>query len=198
MQNQQSGHAACAAKMDAQRAHSEMAERVVLGGLLRKENTLPMLAVLMTEEDFYLHAHRLIFNQVLLLIKSSNRHDLMAVAETLEIGGELNKIGGLEYLNSLIAGLPSDADIQQCAVILRERLVSRSTPMQVDEDLQAWVALLSLQARERTQKNLLKITCAELSASVMGDSDATASELIDDAIAKLRQLKNRPNSRGER
>lgn len=68
----------------------------------------------------------------------------------------------------------------------------------MDEDLQAWAALLSLQARERTQKNLLKITCAELSANVMRASNATAAELIDAAIAKLVKLKNRPNYRGER
>jgi replicative DNA helicase len=198
MQNQQPESAPATARMDAQNTHYAMAESVVLGGLLRTENTLTVLAVLLTEDDFYLSAHRLIFNQILLLRRSSKQHDLRAVAEALEIGGELGRIGGLGYLNTLITALPSDTDIQQCAVILRERLVSRSTPTQVDEDLQAWAALLSLQARERTQKNLLKITCAELSANVMRASNATAAELIDAAIAKLVKLKNRPNYRGER
>ncbi len=197
MQNQFNENKASEPDIDTQSVHSAMAEKAVLGGLLRKENTLAMLAVLLSKDDFYLHANRLIFCQILLLRKLAKCHDLMAVAEALEISGELNKIGGLGYLNSLIVDLPSDADIQHCAVILRERLVSRSLPVQVDEDLQAWADLLSSQSRERTRKNLLKMTCAELAARVMRASDATAAELIDAAIAELIKLKNMPR-RGAR
>lgn len=192
MQNQFNENTTSTPGMDVQDTHSAMAEKAVLGGLLRKENTLTILAVLLTEDDFYLHANRLIFCQILLLRKEAKCHDLMAVAEALEISGELNKIGGLRYLNTLITDPPSDANIQHCAIILRERLVSCSVPVQVDEDLHAWARLLSSQSHERIRKNLLKMTCVELAARVIRASDATAAELIDAAIEELIKLKNTP------
>lgn len=190
MPNQLTESSGLAPDVNEKNIHSTMAERAVLGGLLRKDNTLDVLAVLLTEEDFYLHAHRLIFRQILITRKAAKRPVLVAVAEALELAGELSKIGGIGYLHSLLEGLPADEDIQQCAVILRERLVTRSLPTQVDEDLRAWAELLCKHSRERTRKQLLKLACDEISIGVMNATGGTAAQLIDAAIAKLLLLKD--------
>lgn len=180
--------------------HSVMAERAVLGGLLRTGNTLEVLAVLLTEDDFYLHANRLIFRQIL-ACRNLARPILIAVAEALELTGELAKIGGIGYLNSLLDGLPSDTDIQHCAVILRERLVSRSAPQCIDEDLRVWAKLLRKQSRERVRNNLLKLNCAEIASRLMNVTGDAIEPMIDAAIVdllKLKEARTENDGRGRR
>ena len=193
MQNQFTGNNASEPDIDTQSVHSAMAEKAVLGGLLRKENTLAMLAALLTEGDFYLHANRLIFSQIVLLRHSGKPHDLIAVAEALEINGELIHMGGLGYLTALQDNLPADSDIMNCAVILRERQISRRAPTAIDANLLAWAELLRNQTRERTRKNLLKITLEGLATRVLSDTNSSAGELLEAAIADLIQLKSTPS-----
>ena len=191
MQSQAATENTIEQELDSQIIHSEMAERVVLGGLMRRDNTLDVLAVLLTKDDFFNPANSLIFNHILSIIKFSKSPNLIAVAESLELSGELNQIGGLNYLNFLLEGLPADSDIQNCAIILRERLALRTAPIErIDEELLLMAELFCKHSRERLRRNKLPIICTKMAARAMRDTGITSEQLIDDAIAELIKLKN--------
>ena len=87
--------------------HSVEAEQSVLGGLLLEASALDKISDLMTADDFYRQEHRLIFRQIVRLHELAKPVDVITVAESLEIAGELDKVGGLPYLGSLAQNVPS-------------------------------------------------------------------------------------------
>lgn len=174
---------------DSQSLHSEMAEKTVLGGLMRQDGTLDVLAVLLTADDFINPVNKLIFNHILSVIKNSKIPGLIAVAESLEIAGELHQIGGLNYLNSLLEDLPDDRNIQNCAIILRERLVSRTASIdRIDEEMLILAAQLRQSCRESVRRKRLENLSSEITARVMTDHSVTSSQLINEAVADLLKL----------
>jgi len=105
--------------------HSVEAEQSVLGGLMLEASALDKISDLMTADDFYRHEHRLIFGQIVRLSELSKPVDVITVAESLEIAGELDKVGGLPYLGSLAQNVPSAANIRRYGEIVRERSIMR-------------------------------------------------------------------------
>jgi replicative DNA helicase len=105
--------------------HSVEAEQSVLGGLLLEASALDKISDLMTADDFYRQEHRLIFSQIVRLNELAKPVDVITVAESLEIAGELDKVGGLPYLGSLAQNVPSAANIRRYGEIVRERSIMR-------------------------------------------------------------------------
>ncbi len=105
--------------------HSVEAEQSVLGGLLLEASALDKIADLVTDDDFYRHEHRLIYRQIVHLSERAKPVDVITVAESLEIAGELDKVGGLPYLGSLAQNVPSAANILRYGEIVRERSIMR-------------------------------------------------------------------------
>jgi replicative DNA helicase len=105
--------------------HSVEAEQSVLGGLLLEASALDKVVDLVTDDDFYRHEHRLIYRQIVHLSERAKPVDVITVAESLEIAGELDKVGGLPYLGSLAQNVPSAANIRRYGEIVRERSIMR-------------------------------------------------------------------------
>ena len=105
--------------------HSVEAEQSVLGGLLLEASALDKIADLITDDDFYRHEHRLIYRQIVRLSELAKPVDVITVAESLEIAGELDKVGGLPYLGSLAQNVPSAANVRRYGEIVRERSIMR-------------------------------------------------------------------------
>ena len=105
--------------------HSVEAEQSVLGGLLLEASALDKIADLITDDDFYRSEHRLIYRQIVRLSELAKPVDVITVAESLEIAGDLNKVGGLPYLGSLAQNVPSAANIRRYGEIVRERSIMR-------------------------------------------------------------------------
>jgi replicative DNA helicase len=105
--------------------HSVEAEQSVLGGLLLEATALDKIADLVTDDDFYRYEHRLIYRHIVRLSGMAKPVDVITVAESLEISGELDKAGGLPYLGSLAQNVPSAANIHRYAEIVRERSIMR-------------------------------------------------------------------------
>lgn len=80
-----------------------------------RTDALEVIAPLLSEDDFSSHHNKLIFRQILSLMKSSQCADLTAVAEALERSNELNKVGGLSYLQSLTVTLTAK-HIRRCGL----------------------------------------------------------------------------------
>ena len=100
------------------------AEVSVLGGVLLKNDAFHELAVL-RPEDFYKEAHRLIFEGMLDLYDTSQPIDVVTLSEHLKGKGTIQRIGGITYLAEILNEVPSAANIESYARIVKEKSILR-------------------------------------------------------------------------
>ena len=105
--------------------HSIEAEQAVLGGLMLDNNAWDKVADLFGEQDLYRRDHRLILASIRKLAETDSPFDAVTVAELLDKQGELDEVGGMAYLGTLVSNTPSAANIKAYAGIVRERSVLR-------------------------------------------------------------------------
>jgi replicative DNA helicase len=101
------------------------AEASVLGAVLLENEALNRVIEILQEDDFYRNAHRRIFAAILHLYEHSEPVDLITLSEVLKTRGELDAVGGIEYLNSLVNGVPTAANISYYAKIIKEKAILR-------------------------------------------------------------------------
>jgi hypothetical protein len=87
--------------------HDLAAERAVLGAaLLEPAQVVPVLQGQLSESDFYLRAHQLIYKAILDALDAGTPADakalLFAVGNLLEERGQLDEVGGRAYLSDLV------------------------------------------------------------------------------------------------
>lgn len=105
--------------------HSIEAEQAVLGGVMLNSETLDGVAERVQPGDFYNHAHRLIFEQMLQLARDNQPIDVITIDQALKNKGILDDVGGFAYLVELSKNTPSVANILAYAEIVSERAIRR-------------------------------------------------------------------------
>jgi len=101
------------------------AETSVLGGILLENEALNQVLEVLQEGDFYREAHRRIFSAIVHLYEHSEPVDLITLSEVLKTRSELEDVGGVEYLNSLVNSVPTAANISYYAKIIKEKAILR-------------------------------------------------------------------------
>ncbi|MEH6626594.1 MAG: replicative DNA helicase [Motiliproteus sp.] len=105
--------------------HSIEAEQAVLGGIMLEPQLWTDVARRITNEDFYIPAHRCIYTALQSCEAGTKALDIISVGDILSSEGSLENIGGLEYLGGLVANTPSTANIESYADIVRDKSVIR-------------------------------------------------------------------------
>jgi replicative DNA helicase len=108
------------------------AEQSVLGALMSDNDTIDRIGHLKAQH-FYRYDHRLIFEAIQKLIVTNRRADMITVFESLGTSGKAAEIGGLPYLNSLVAGSPGSAGVVRWAEIVIDRAKLRGLLSATDE-----------------------------------------------------------------
>lgn len=106
--------------------YSKEAEDSILGALLMDNSAFDNLGDVVTEDDFYDPANRLIYEVIRKLITDGKPADVLTVADQLRQMGREIETGGIEYLNRLAEFTPSAANIKRYAEIVRDRSIRRS------------------------------------------------------------------------
>ncbi len=96
------------------------AERSILGAILMETLLFDQAAVL-KPDDFSLDAHRRIFSRMRDLQDAGRPVDMITLAEELDRRKEVEAIGGVAYLSSLIDGLPERPSIEHYVRIVRNK-----------------------------------------------------------------------------
>lgn len=110
---------------DAAVPHDFEAERSVLGSVLIRQSVSDVLGVLKTD-DFFLPAHREIWDAALNLAAARTPVDMVTVASDLRSSGNLGKLDGQEsYLLALHNATPTAENILHYAGIVRQKALSR-------------------------------------------------------------------------
>ncbi len=105
--------------------HSAEAERAVLGAVLLDNRVFDQAAELLVGEDFYLESHRRIFDTIVSLAGASRAIDILTLREELTRRTDLEAVGGVAYIASLVDGVPRVANIKHYARIVKEKAILR-------------------------------------------------------------------------
>ena len=100
------------------------AERSILGAILM-ESLLFDQAAELKPDDFSLDGHRRIFSRMRDLQDAGRPVDMITLAEELDRRQEVEAIGGVAYLSSLIDGLPERPSIEHYVRIVRNKALLR-------------------------------------------------------------------------
>jgi len=101
------------------------AERAILNSLLMNGNYIPQMCEILTAQDFYLSAHKLLFQVMIDLEQNKKQIDIITVQDELTKKNQLDAIGGLMYLVSLQEDIPIFGMLEQYATIVKEKSILR-------------------------------------------------------------------------
>jgi replicative DNA helicase len=101
------------------------AEQSVLGGILIENEAINRVAEILDADDFYRDAHRKIFNALITLSERDEPADLITLTNELRKTDHLDSIGGASYVASLIDSVPTAANIEYYAKIVKEKAILR-------------------------------------------------------------------------
>jgi replicative DNA helicase len=149
--------------------HSIEAEQSVLGGLMLDNERWDDVAERVVADDFYTRPHRHIFTEMHRLQEMGKPIDLITLAESLELQGQLDIVGGFAYLAELSKNTPSAANISAYADIVRERAVVREMISVANE-----IANAGFDPQGRTSEDLLDL--AESRVFKIAESRANKDE----------------------
>ncbi|MFJ8929299.1 replicative DNA helicase [Streptomyces sp. NPDC102364] len=104
------------------------AEQAVLGSMLLSQHVIDRMIAIVDPDAFYRPQHQTVFTTITDLYGRSRnpKIDPITVGAELERLGELAKIGGQAYLHRLVAAVPTVANAEQYAEIVRNKAMLRA------------------------------------------------------------------------
>ncbi len=112
-------------EFDRQPPYSPEAEVSVLGGMLIDRDAVARAVEVVDDSMFYREAHRRLYRAMQRIFERGEVIDPVTVAEELRKTGELEGAGGLEYVAELLDAVPTAANIEYHARIVREKALLR-------------------------------------------------------------------------
>jgi len=104
---------------------SIQAEASVLGSMIIHAPAIDVVVQIVQAEHFYRPAHQIIY-QVLVEMSQANKPvDLVTLRDELERTKQLEAVGGLEYVVALVEGVPTAANVEYYANIVRDKALLR-------------------------------------------------------------------------
>lgn len=139
--------------------HNLDAEKATLGSVLLNRDAIVEVASWLTPDMFYSHAHADIYAAMLHLFGLRTPPDTRTVSDELRRRGQLDRLGGWEYVSDLTEAVPTSAHISYYArqiesAAFRRNLISSSgkaaalayDQSQADDDVRAGVLALMTDA----------------------------------------------------
>lgn len=101
------------------------AEKSVLGAMLIDEEAIGLALEILSAAWFYEESHRRIYSAILDLYNNRKNVDLITLSEKLKSDGTLESVGGQAYLSRLIDLVPTAANVEHYANIVKEKGILR-------------------------------------------------------------------------
>jgi len=102
------------------------AEIAVLGSTLIEEEAIGQAVEIVNPSLFYKDAHKKIFQAITDLYTLNKPVDLVTLTEELKKRGSLDEVGGVAYLTELTVTVPTAANVQHYARIVKEKAILRN------------------------------------------------------------------------
>jgi replicative DNA helicase len=143
------------------------AERSILGAILLDNFAYNQAAEHLRIEDFSLDSHRRIYSRMVDLAESSRPIDMITLIEELDRHKDLQPIGDVAYVSSLVDGVPDRPSIEHYVKIVRDKAMLRGL-----------------------------ISAANTAIARASEQSDTAEDVISDAEAAIFQLSEKRIGRG--
>lgn len=106
--------------------HDLEAEQAVLGAILIDKDAMITVSQLIAPDNFYDDRHKEIYDSMLALYEERKPIDILTLTDVLKKKKMYEKVGGSTYLTSLTNIVPTAANSEYYAQIIREKYVRRS------------------------------------------------------------------------
>src|ERR1700726_1843400 len=143
------------------------AERSILGAILLDNFAYNQAAEHLRIEDFSLDSHRRIYSRMVDLAESSRPLDMITLIEELDRHKDLQPIGDVAYVSSLVDGVPDRPSIEHYVKIVRDKALLRGL-----------------------------ISAASTAIARASDQGDAAEDVLSDAEAAIFQLSDKRIGRG--
>jgi replicative DNA helicase len=104
---------------------SNEAEQAVLGAMLLDQDAALKAAEVLDDTMFYREGHRLLFRAMTALTERGDVVDPVTLRDELVKRGDLDRVGGMEYIGSLVDVVPTAANIEYHGRIVRDKALLR-------------------------------------------------------------------------
>ncbi len=101
------------------------AEQSVLGAMLLSKDAIADVVETIRSDDFYRPSHSTLYDVIIDLYGRGEPADAVTVASELTKIGEITRIGGASYLHTLVSLVPTAANANYYARIVREQAILR-------------------------------------------------------------------------
>ncbi|HET7564611.1 MAG TPA: replicative DNA helicase [Gemmatimonadaceae bacterium] len=147
--------------------YSEDAEQAVLAAMLMDQDAILRATEYVDDTMFYREAHRRLFRAMVAISERGDVVDPLTLADELSRRGELEQSGGKDYIGFLVDAVPTAANVEYHAKIVREKALLR---------------------------RLIETSTSIVSEAFEGKM--TAAELLDDAEHKIFQVSQQRGTQG--
>jgi replicative DNA helicase len=165
--------------------HSLEAEESVLGSVMLSAEAANVAFERLRAEDFYKPAHQVIFEAIGELFNGSQPIDAITVADSLRRNGQLERVGGVPFLTTLLDAVPTTANIAYYADIVAET-ASRRRLLRAS----SLVSQYAMQT-ERTIDEVLDASEAEIfrvAEHQVGDGLAPVGPMLQATLERIEEL----------
>ncbi len=105
--------------------HNKEAEQAVLGCVLLDENAAVYIMNELDVNDFYVDAHRKIFEAAQTLFQRNKPLDIVTIVPELEASGRMEAVGGISYLGMITGDIPAVANYKHYVNIVKRTSLLR-------------------------------------------------------------------------
>jgi replicative DNA helicase len=169
--------------------HNLDAERSVLGALILDNESIYQILDSLSAEDFYAENHKILYERITELITSSQAVDLVMLREDLTKTRQLDQVGGITYVASLIDSVPTARNIRHYAQIIKEKAVLRRL-------IQAGYGIIDSCYKQEDETDEILNRAERSIFSIAEDRIQTGFQpiknLIDDAFNRITYLQEHP------
>ena len=147
--------------------YSEDAEQAVIAAMLMDADAIMRAAEYVDDTMFYREGHRRIFRAMVAITERGDVVDPLTLADELGRRGELEASGGRDYIGFLVDAVPTAANVEYHAKIVREKALLR---------------------------RLIEVSTAIVTEAF--EARTTAAELIDEAESRIFQVAQAQGNEG--
>lgn len=111
------------------------AEQAVLGSMLIEQDAIIRTIGVLSPRDFKRDAHATIYAVICDMHERGDAVDMITLADALRPDGLLDEVGGIAYLTALASTVPTAANVEHYAKIVRGKSIQRALANELQRDL---------------------------------------------------------------
>lgn len=165
--------------------HSTEAEESIIGGVFLDNGAYDRVADVVGPDDYYVERNARIYAAMSSLSDEGLPMDAVTVSERLKKNGELSRVGGIAYLIELSERVPTAANVEHYAQIVREKAILRRMIRVSTEIVEQAFDTAGDPAEfvDRAESSIF-----EISESSAQNGPVRVDSLIADAVSNIEQL----------